>query len=227
MKSLEITTKIGCAVSCDYCPQDVLLDAYKGRKTLALGTLKTVLGKLPEGVSINFCGFSEPFGNPKCAQMIVMAHEYGFPVYVYTTTVGMSRDDFEMIKDVPFRHFVIHKVPQANPDIVERCRSVLDNCLTETRTNKNVNSRAGNLEGPMFLDVGEREGRFKCSVSKFDNNVLLPNGDVILCCMDYGLTHVLGNLSKKKKVVVRAKSYELCSRCHLGIPCAECNKAVA
>jgi hypothetical protein len=25
-------------------------------------------------------------------------------------------------------------------------------------------------------------------------NVLLPNGDVTLCCMDYGLQHLLGNL---------------------------------
>jgi hypothetical protein len=25
-------------------------------------------------------------------------------------------------------------------------------------------------------------------------NILLPNGDVILCCMDYGLKNVLGNL---------------------------------
>jgi len=28
----------------------------------------------------------------------------------------------------------------------------------------------------------------------YDRNVLLPNGDVLLCCMDYGLSAVLGNL---------------------------------
>lgn len=28
-------------------------------------------------------------------------------------------------------------------------------------------------------------------------NVLLPNGDVTLCCMDYGLRHVIGNLKKQ------------------------------
>jgi radical SAM protein with 4Fe4S-binding SPASM domain len=28
----------------------------------------------------------------------------------------------------------------------------------------------------------------------FDRNVLLPNGDVVLCCMDYDLKHVIGNL---------------------------------
>jgi sulfatase maturation enzyme AslB (radical SAM superfamily) len=28
----------------------------------------------------------------------------------------------------------------------------------------------------------------------YDRNVLLPNGDVVLCCMDYNLRHILGNL---------------------------------
>jgi len=29
----------------------------------------------------------------------------------------------------------------------------------------------------------------------YDHNTLLPNGDVVLCCMDYGLKHILGNLN--------------------------------
>ena len=28
----------------------------------------------------------------------------------------------------------------------------------------------------------------------YDRNVLLPNGDVVLCCMDYSLKHIIGNL---------------------------------
>ena len=31
----------------------------------------------------------------------------------------------------------------------------------------------------------------------YDRNVLLPNGDVVLCCMDYGLKHIIGNLVKQ------------------------------
>jgi hypothetical protein len=34
-----------------------------------------------------------------------------------------------------------------------------------------------------------------CSFTPFyDHNVLLPNGDVVLCCMDYSLKHKIGNL---------------------------------
>ena len=32
----------------------------------------------------------------------------------------------------------------------------------------------------------------------FDRNVLLPNGDVVLCCMDYNLKHIIGNLLIQK-----------------------------
>ncbi len=28
----------------------------------------------------------------------------------------------------------------------------------------------------------------------YDRNVLLPNGDIVLCCMDYALKHIIGNL---------------------------------
>jgi hypothetical protein len=39
-------------------------------------------------------------------------------------------------------------------------------------------------------------GRITCSTAqrKLNHNVLLPDGTVILCCMDYGCQHVLGNL---------------------------------
>lgn len=30
----------------------------------------------------------------------------------------------------------------------------------------------------------------------YDHNVVLPNGDVLLCCMDYGTKHVIGNIIK-------------------------------
>lgn len=45
------------------------------------------------------------------------------------------------------------------------------------------------------LMTEERSSVISCSYTPFyDSNVLLPNGDVVLCCMDYGKKHVLGNL---------------------------------
>ncbi len=39
----------------------------------------------------------------------------------------------------------------------------------------------------------KRRYRMDCK-NNLKHNVLLPNGDVVLCCMDYGMKHILGNL---------------------------------
>ena len=60
--------------------------------------------------------------------------------------------------------------------------------------------RAGSLpleqiEGQKINIQRNIKGRIKCSFTTYyDQNVLLPNGDVLLCCMDYSKKHVIGNL---------------------------------
>ena len=61
-------------------------------------------------------------------------------------------------------------------------------------------SRAGNLNqeefrpGALLAAVRQEHALLCGSTPFFDHNVLLPNGDVLLCCMDYGRQHVVGNL---------------------------------
>lgn len=61
------------------------------------------------------------------------------------------------------------------------------------------NTRAGSLDesqvrGQKLIKV-RHEGPVSCSFTPFyDRGVLLPNGDVALCCMDYDLKHIVGNL---------------------------------
>ena len=65
-----------------------------------------------------------------------------------------------------------------------------------------MQSRAGNLQivknkferklGPLSCNMTSREDL----EDLLNGNVLLPNGDVALCCMDYGLQNILGNLLK-------------------------------
>ena len=41
----------------------------------------------------------------------------------------------------------------------------------------------------------EKHGAICCTLGEELNNfVLLPDGTVVLCCMDFGMKHVLGNL---------------------------------
>jgi hypothetical protein len=61
-------------------------------------------------------------------------------------------------------------------------------------------SRAGSLspkamEATGALKPAHHEFPLMCGSTPFyDHNVVLPNGDVVLCCMDYALKHVIGNL---------------------------------
>lgn len=61
-------------------------------------------------------------------------------------------------------------------------------------------TRAGNvLEDSVgkqaMSETPEHHGAVCCSFTPFyDQNVCLPNGDVVLCCMDYSLKHKVGNL---------------------------------
>ena len=63
------------------------------------------------------------------------------------------------------------------------------------------------------------------------SNVLLPNGDVQLCAMDYGLRHTLGNLFRESysSIVngpVLAKVFDELDRSASDILCRECEYAV-
>jgi len=64
-------------------------------------------------------------------------------------------------------------------------------------------SRAGSLDidqvkGQEISFTPKHSRSLTCaSTPFFDRNVLLPNGDVVLCCMDYDLKHIIGNLIKQ------------------------------
>jgi radical SAM protein with 4Fe4S-binding SPASM domain len=54
------------------------------------------------------------------------------------------------------------------------------------------------VKGQALSVTPRNEFALTCRSTPFyDRNVLLPNGDVVLCCMDYNLKHVIGNLLKQ------------------------------
>lgn len=62
------------------------------------------------------------------------------------------------------------------------------------------NTRGGSLnmeqiEGQRIAETPRHETAVMCRYTPvYDKNILLPNGDVVLCCMDYDRKHVIGNL---------------------------------
>lgn len=59
-----------------------------------------------------------------------------------------------------------------------------------------LHDRAGNLDAPDLIRKQNRSGILSCTLCGQDlnHNVLLPDGTLLLCCMDYGMKHELGNL---------------------------------
>jgi len=102
-----------------------------------------------------------------------------------------------------------------------KIRDIFPQELVQTQT---MNSRAGYLtdEG---VNVDRcaciHTGKVICGRDEYIyNNVLLPNGDVALCCQDFGLNHILGNLFEEtyEKIVPEPlASFELCKSCHNAI----------
>ncbi|MBD3320235.1 MAG: radical SAM protein [Chitinivibrionales bacterium] len=222
---LEITTTIGCDIRCAYCPQDTITRCYSekndGHRMMSFENFAAWLENVPAHVEIHFAGMAEPWLNPDCSRMVLHAHENGHGIVVSTTLCGMKPSDIDRIEHIPFLLFAVH-VPDTNGweniNIDGKYIEVLDRFLRSNITQREfiakgephallkkligrkikttfLHSRAGNIEID-GRDLPERKkGVIRC-LRDCRYNVLLPNGDVLLCCMDYGMKHILGNLNK-------------------------------
>jgi FkbM family methyltransferase len=105
-------------------------------------------------------------------------------------------------------------------------------CFDQTFVVGQMWDRAGNLSReailkPELMDIKHRWNRIKhtdgprtCGcVENLYHNVLMPNGDVSLCCMDYGLDNIIGNLDSHsyEQVIPQANTcYDICTSCENG-----------
>jgi hypothetical protein len=83
-----------------------------------------------------------------------------------------------------------------------------------------MNSRAGNLENEGVREnytTAAYDGPVICGRDEYIyNNVMLPNGDVVLCCQDYHMDHILGNIYEQSFAEILPdpiNTYQLCKTC--------------
>lgn len=177
-------------------------------------TFTTCIDKVPRGIQIDFSGFCEPWLNPLATRMVEYVTDRGHNVYIYTTLKGMARadavrvaackplligihirdaDDRSPIHDVDLdlakilhpTEYISHGPP--HPEVVPYLLPGVhvSNCRLHSR-------------GGLNWDAGYRKGPLRCSSTRlFRHNVMLPDGRVVLCCTDYGLKHVVGDLTKQ------------------------------
>ena len=228
MSKLEITTRIGCQVNCRYCPQQKLIKAYTRKSPIlemSMETFSTCLETIPTKVALHFSGMCEPWLNPLCTEMVLYSSQRGYAVMASTTLVGMELNDVARLETIPLTRFNIH-LPSAGDGgehiaVDAHYMQVLERIVCSQMNVKlrflgtslhrdvaaflkhhhiqhvQIHTRAGNQPIPNRPLLSERKGEIGCE-RKFRQNVLLPNGDVVLCCMDYGLQHILGNLRMDK-----------------------------
>jgi len=81
-----------------------------------------------------------------------------------------------------------------------RLRGLFRSRLLRSLPRWSGHTRAGSLDtsaiGNQPVEQAPRHATpVSCSFTPFyDHNVLLPNGDVVICCMDYSVKHKIGNL---------------------------------
>lgn len=91
-----------------------------------------------------------------------------------------------------------------------------------------------NVESDERIINKKPKGNIICtrSIDRFDHNILLPNGDLLVCCMDYGMKHILGNLLTQNWEEIRVSEEvrrlkqgladealdTLCRKCHATSP---------
>ena len=149
--------------------------------------------------------------------MILYAYQKGHKLALYTTLQGAKMSDYEALKDVRYEVVTIHlpdRDGRGHFNITDEYLELLSKwecnnyslhgnvdgrVLPYIKHNRNIitfmHDRAGNVEGRPHRNVNPSYPLW-CLTSggEMNHNVLLPDGTVIMCCMDYGMTGVFGNL---------------------------------
>jgi hypothetical protein len=190
---------------------------------MGLHTFRHCLATVPPDVEISFAGYSEPWLDPDCTAMVEHAAAKGHAIRIFTTLVEMTQDDLQRLRTLPINLFVVHafddgtymKLRFVTEAYLELVHSVLKAGLPSLRflvfgslhpslataipadlvvRTRPLISRAGNVNPAIVPKPDAIAGPIRCREGREYRNVLLPNGDVTLCCMDYLRRHVLGNL---------------------------------
>ena len=238
---LDVSTLIGCPLNCSYCPQSVLLSAYGNEKRLMdLDDIKSILKNVDKSISLVFAGFGENFFNPHFVDILIYSFTEGYEISLWTTLHGFNGVKLNELKrsGISFKYCGFHQLVE-NKQFFDTLHSFHMNIPCEKWDIHIIEqplSRAGNLphikskydSKPIICNF-----KYNGINSINTHNLVLPNGDVVICCMDYGLKHKIGNLhtnnydssefnNKKEelaKLLLVENSDIICRKC-------ECNKLI-
>lgn len=230
VEHIEVTTQIGCPVQCArFCPQEVTAAKYFSDSgnapyaKLSLENFRIMLATVPKSVQIVFSGFCEPFANPECIDLIEYAHNEGYTMRLYTTLYGATTSDVQRLIKIPFTIFDLHLCDGENTKIPltdtykDNVFTVLNTVPNLTFVQMNNSFKSNNRENITRNGITKKTKRGYCWKRDVPAMVLLPNGNLQLCCMDFALNYKIGNLLTESYADVRTRylknrnKFELCN----------------
>jgi sulfatase maturation enzyme AslB (radical SAM superfamily) len=224
---VEFTLAIGCPLNCmKYCPQEVLLKNYgKSTRMMSLESFKTMLSHIPKRVLLDFSGFCEPCVNPSFADMVKYASQEGYRIHIATTLQGASDETVDKLLGMQYEGFVLHLpdgkyanfnlTPQYKENVF-RVMQGIPNLQFISMNDMFVSNNRENLCRGIY-PKSRRVGF--CRKTSTPQLVVMPDGRVQACDMDFALQYTLGNLLEDDYVVLvkrfkaQRSSYKLCHYC--------------
>jgi hypothetical protein len=216
---LELSVAIGCPVACPYCPVGKVVRAYGGPNMMSMDVFAAALANIPDDAQLSFAGFAEPFLNRDLSELMHHAYAAAHPFQVLTTGRGMTDDDVVSLLALQPYNLCLHAPDHGHAMTVTTdaayvarvkrlaegvgsfnvvCHGVLRDelkWLAPWMKQTSLQNRAGNVAG---MKEHTATGPIQCRPAPaLDHPVMLPTGEVVLCCQDWSLRHPLGNLAKQ------------------------------
>jgi pyruvate-formate lyase-activating enzyme len=235
MNWIEITTRIGCKNMCGYCPQGNLLSAYTHpKKVMTFDDFSMILSHVnPKTTQIHFSGFSESFLTPGAEDMMIEAYSRGYVVVLYTTLEGFTYEKMTKLEQsgIQFALVDFHEYDGNGFDklkfdeTVEVFKARIKSAAYKTSRIDNPVSRGSNN-----WEIPRKLGPIRCISNRVFANVVLPNGDLFLCCSDWSLKHRIGNIYENhydstEFIKNRAQVISLCGKEDSDVLCRTCEWA--
>jgi radical SAM protein with 4Fe4S-binding SPASM domain len=202
--------------------------------------------------NVDFSGYTEPLYNPNWFEIFSHTIEENYAVTLYSTLGRASWDDLDKLTGLAFHQIYVHLLDSvAQRDklafLIDRCRALHRDLIfvyfdedgrelaSEFQGHVNcerwtAHSRAG------LVDVGKVyvPGAVSCSEQREFCHVVLPNGDVYICCMDFSLQHKIGNLLESRlaeiqysekalafRATMASATDGMCNHCICAVPVGE------
>ena len=266
---LEITTTIGCAMMCDYCPQTLIKstlnnnDTSKDQKIMNYENFKLYFENISNKTAIHWSGYSEPLGNKDFVRFVNYLEKKNYEQHISTTMFGRRETEEFMASTKAFKSVTFHLPDSSNlmklavsdvylknledtmrfqskrlskkaiyivvfgKNFHPKVEALISKLIDEKIISKNsvdirdhLHSRNGDvvdmndfrMDKTNLEEQNNKENKrlYYCSYGRLDQGVMLPNGDVNLCCQDYSLKGIIGNLKKEnlKEIYKQKKIYQ-------------------